>query len=310
MGSTMRIAAQLSSRCRQCCSLQQQRQQWHQQQACRALSSSEAASTAQKETHFGYKQVPESDKKGMVKGVFSSVAKDYDVMNDLMSAGVHRLWKDEFVRMLGVKEAIQAGDSPPRVLDMAGGTGDISFRIIEEMSPYLRQDQGDEPIVTVSDINPNMLEVGEERAAKRFSGRALAALEFRVADAEALPFEDGAYDAYTIAFGLRNVTDVPRALAEARRVLRRGGRFMCLEFSHVNNPMLQRLYDAYSFSVIPKIGEVVANDKPAYQYLVESIRMFPKQHELERMMREAGFRAVSHTDMTCGVVSVHSGFKL
>eukprot|EP00611_Tribonema_gayanum_P014251 TRINITY_DN2557_c1_g1_i4.p1 TRINITY_DN2557_c1_g1~~TRINITY_DN2557_c1_g1_i4.p1 ORF type:complete len:234 (+),score=41.59 TRINITY_DN2557_c1_g1_i4:69-770(+) len=163
MGSTMRIAAQLSSRCRQCCSLQQQRQQWHQQQACRALSSSEAASTAQKETHFGYKQVPESDKKGMVKGVFSSVAKDYDVMNDLMSAGVHRLWKDEFVRMLGVKEAIQAGDSPPRVLDMAGGTGDISFRIIEEMSPYLRQDQGDEPIVTVSDINPNMLEVSVSR---------------------------------------------------------------------------------------------------------------------------------------------------
>ncbi|KAG5187747.1 hypothetical protein JKP88DRAFT_271767 [Tribonema minus] len=305
----MRRVAQLS-RCRQCCSLRQQ-QQWHQQQACRALnSSSEAASTAQKETHFGYKQVPESDKKGMVKGVFSSVAKDYDVMNDLMSAGVHRLWKDEFVRMLGVKEALQAGDSPPRVLDMAGGTGDISFRIIEEMSPYLRQDQGDEPIVTVSDINPKMLEVGEERAAKRFSGRALSALEFRVADAEALPFEDGAYDAYTIAFGLRNVTDVPRALAEARRVLRRGGRFMCLEFSHVNNPMLQRLYDAYSFSVIPKIGAVVANDKPAYQYLVESIRMFPKQHELERMMREAGFQAVSHTDMTCGVVSVHSGFKL
>mmetsp|Transcript_16604 Transcript_16604/g.24580 ORF Transcript_16604/g.24580 Transcript_16604/m.24580 type:complete len:242 (-) Transcript_16604:13-738(-) len=239
-----------------------------------------------------------------------SVANSYDQMNDLMSFGVHRLWKDEFVRMLAVKDIIRSGDSPPKILDVAGGTGDIAFRVLEEIAGHLSQEQMKSRIITVSDINSNMLEVGLDRAKQIFDPKFLNALDFVEADAENLPFEADIFDLYTISFGLRNVTDIPTALKEAFRVLKPGGRFMCLEFSYVENNLMRSLYDAYSFNVIPKIGSAVAKDEAAYKYLVESIRMFPRQRELKEMMGEAGFGLVTHKDMTFGVVSVHSGFKI
>eukprot|EP00752_Nemacystus_decipiens_P005583 g5052.t1 len=288
------------------------------------------------DTHFGFQQVPSEMKKGMVKGVFTSVAHNYDVMNDLMSAGMHRVWKDEFVNMLGIAPGYEAGSSAPKVLDVAGGTGDIAFRMADELRPYIfgpsstvaaadtdtgggadlekggSSDSSDSegPLLTISDINPDMLEVGEQRAGARFSRETLDMMQFVQADAEALPFEDNSFHLYTIAFGLRNVTDVDKALREAHRVLKPGGRFMCLEFSRVPIEPLQQAYDWYSFNVIPTIGEVVAKDRDAYQYLVESIRMFPGQEELEERMSSAGFKVVSHTNLTAGVVAIHSGFKM
>ncbi|CAM9229153.1 unnamed protein product [Chrysoparadoxa australica] len=288
------------------------------------------AKTGSSSTHFGYQSVDAEAKKGMVGGVFSSVASSYDVMNDLMSAGVHRIWKDDFVQMMRLEAMLKAGGSPPRLLDVAGGTGDITFRVIEKIRPWLEANQSSgnssgsgtqevwpdganqesrEPIVTVSDINPEMLEVGRQRAQAKFPPALLPAMEWRQVDAEAVSFDDATFDLYTIAFGLRNVTDIKLALREAYRVLKPGGRFMCLEFSHVNCAPIKAAYDAYSFNVIPVVGEVVAKDRAAYQYLVESIRMFPKQEELKGMMSEAGFHVVTHTDFTFGVVAVHSGFK-
>lgn len=281
----------------------------------RSFGSTVSTHVAQ-DTHFGYQSVPEEEKKNLVKGVFSSVAKDYDVMNDLMSAGVHRVWKDQFVRQIHIKEILEAGNDPPRILDVAGGTGDIAFRMLDELSPYLNREQEQDntleqqPLVTISDINPSMLEVGEARASKRFPAATLRRIDWRVADAEALPFADNSFDVYTIAFGLRNVTDVPKALQEAHRVLARGGRFLCLEFSHVPNELVRKAYDAYSFNIIPPVGAAVAGDRPAYQYLVESIRMFPRQEELKNLMEDAGFRVVSHENLSFGVVAIHSGFKL
>lgn len=284
-------------------------------------ASGEPRSRSENDTHFGFQQVPSYAKKGMVKDVFSSVAHNYDVMNDLMSAGMHRLWKDEFVEMLGISTGWSAGSPPPKVLDVAGGTGDIAFRMADQLRPYLTSykerpsehdgaDGDDTPFLTVSDINPDMLQVGRQRAADRFSSATLDAMRFVQADAEALPFEDNTFHLYTIAFGLRNVTNTDKALREALRVLKPGGRFMCLEFSRVPIQSLQKAYDWYSFNVIPAIGEVVARDRDAYQYLVESIRMFPGQEELEGRMSTAGFQVVSHKNLTAGVVAVHSGFKL
>ncbi|CAM9138227.1 unnamed protein product [Ectocarpus fasciculatus] len=311
-------------------------------QRCRLASASKPsapasaeAGTAVDDTHFGFQQVPSEEKKGMVKGVFTSVAHNYDVMNDLMSAGMHRIWKDEFVAMLRISPGFEAGSPAPKVLDVAGGTGDIAFRVADELRPYMvgspageakgegggdgevQQDgaagdviDSNAPLLTVSDINPDMLEVGEQRAADRFSPEILANMQFVQADAEALPFADNSFHLYTIAFGLRNVTDVDKALREAHRVLKPGGRFMCLEFSRVPIEPLQKAYDWYSFNVIPTIGQVVAKDRDAYQYLVESIRMFPGQEELEERMSSAGFKVVSHSNLTAGVVAVHSGFKM
>eukprot|EP00903_Cladosiphon_okamuranus_P012708 g11882.t1 len=304
-------------------------------------ASSEARSTNgnMDDTHFGFQQVPSEMKKGMVKGVFTSVANNYDVMNDLMSAGMHRVWKDEFVNMLGIAPGYEAGSPAPKVLDVAGGTGDIAFRMADELRPYMfgssssssvgwadvdadrgggveeggsshSDGGGDGPLLIISDINPDMLEVGEQRAADRFSRETLDGMQFVQADAEALPFDDNSFHLYTIAFGLRNVTDVDKALREAHRVLKPGGRFMCLEFSRVPIEPLQKAYDWYSFNVIPTIGELVAKDRDAYQYLVESIRMFPGQEELEERLSSAGFKVVSHTNLTAGVVAVHSGFKM
>jgi len=235
-------------------------------------------------------------------------------MNDAMSLGVHRVWKNEFVKQIGPikprkwydEEGKVIKTEPMRCLDVAGGTGDISFRILDKAW----QDSPDQlgARITVSDINPDMLEVGKKRAVERGS---FHDLDFKVINAEDLSmFEDNSHDLYTIAFGIRNVTDRPKALREAYRILRRGGRFMCLEFSEVVVPGFKQFYDQYSFSAIPMMGQLLANDKDSYQYLVESIRKFPKQQEFANMIEEAGFNHVSYTNYTGGIVAVHSGFKL
>jgi len=244
-----------------------------------------------KKTHFGYREVDSDKKASMVKGVFSSVAPKYDVMNDFMSAGVHRLWKDDFINKLNPQK-----DS--KLLDVAGGTGDIAFR-------YLKKAKGAN--VTVCDINHEMLKAGRKNAIDR---NILDNIEWVCGDAENLPAPDNYYDYYTIAFGIRNVTNIDKALAEAYRVLKTGGRFMCLEFSKVENPVLAKIYDFYSFNIIPHVGQFVAGDKDSYQYLVESIRKFPSQNEFNKMIAAAGFDNVSYTNLTGGVVAIHSGWKL
>ena len=241
---------------------------------------------------FGFRDVPAAEKAGMVRQVFESVAPKYDLMNDLMSGGVHRLWKDAAIDVLNPK----AGE---RFLDVAGGTGDVAFRI--------HRRQGDRPDVTVCDINPAMLEVGRNRAVDRGM---LAGLAWSTGDAETLPFPDRSFDGYTIAFGLRNVTDIDKALREACRVLKPGGRFLCLEFSRVTSRPLARVYDAYSERALPFFGKLIAKDAESYRYLHESIRRFPPQPELADRMRDAGFANVAWRDMTLGVVALHSGWRV
>ncbi len=247
------------------------------------------------DTHFGEKTVPLSDKQGMVDDVFHSVAKRYDLMNDLMSAGLHRPWKDALVTAV----------NPPRsdkefvLLDLAGGTGDVAFRVVEAGGMGTR--------VTVCDINAEMLAVGRERAERRgLDGM----VTFEQGNAEELPYPDRSFDCVTIAFGIRNVPRIERALSEAYRVLRIGGRFLCLEFSSVDVPGLDKLYELYSFQVIPRVGQAVTGDREAYQYLVESIRKFPKPKAFAQMIETAKFRRVSFKPMTGGVVALHSGWKL
>ena len=248
-------------------------------------------------THFGFQDVASSEKQGLVSEVFARVAPSYDRMNDIMSLGVHRLWKDSFVHSLRATAGM-------KILDCAGGTGDIAFRIIDER---MKENVVKSPSVTVCDVNPKMLEVGRERAMKRkLDGRYI---EFVVGNAENLPMTDNSFDAYVISFGMRNVPKPERALQEAYRVLRPGGRFMMLEFAKVSNPLLSQVYDAYSFEVIPRMGAVFANDRQAYQYLVESIRQFPGQEEFLMMMRDAGFVNAKCTDYTFGVCAQYSGFK-
>mmetsp|Transcript_2962 Transcript_2962/g.8615 ORF Transcript_2962/g.8615 Transcript_2962/m.8615 type:complete len:352 (+) Transcript_2962:134-1189(+) len=277
-------------------------------------------------THFGYEDVSIEAKEGRVREVFESVADNYDIMNDFMSGGLHRLWKDELLRMTGVEAAAkafrrQAAHNHPMehgssmsILDVAGGTGDVAFRFVDAAgcAERSRSSGSDEIKVTVCDINPEMLRVGEKRARDRY-GHALLddtkALSFVEGNAQHLPFDDEQFDLYTIAFGLRNVTDVDMALRDAHRVLKPGGRYLCLEFSHVPNPAFQAIYDAYSFNVIPAVGEMVANDRASYQYLVESIRKFSTQDELKARLEKAGFDNVEYTNMTGGIVAVHSGWK-
>ena len=282
----------------------------------RSSSSSVAASRAlsTRTTHFGFETVDEVSKKARVGDVFRRVAEKYDVMNDLMSAGVHRLWKDEFVRMAG--RIVAPAGAGAVCLDVAGGTGDIAFRIAESMTKsYVRPAVA--PRIVITDINEAMLDVGKERAVARgflkaAEKDALAPkLEWRVGDAEELAWvPDSSVDLYTIAFGIRNCTHVDKVLKEAHRVLRPGGRFMCLEFSHVLYPGLREAYEAYSFAVIPAIGAAVANDRASYQYLVESIRNFPNQETFADMIADAGFGGVDYTNFTFGISCVHSGFKL
>jgi demethylmenaquinone methyltransferase/2-methoxy-6-polyprenyl-1,4-benzoquinol methylase len=237
---------------------------------------------------FGYEDVAPEEKTRRVGGVFSSVASRYDIMNDAMSGGMHRLWKDRFVRRVKPR----AGE---QILDMAGGTGDIAFRLAKSGAS-----------VTVADINPQMLEVGMERAQKR----GIDGLVWTEANAETLAFPNRFFDAYTIAFGIRNVTDIPKALREAHRVLRRGGRFFCLEFSTTLWPGFADIYDAYSHKVVPKVGQLLAHDAESYRYLIESIRRFPDMPTFERMIGEAGFVQTNVEPMLGGLVAIHSGWKI
>jgi demethylmenaquinone methyltransferase/2-methoxy-6-polyprenyl-1,4-benzoquinol methylase len=251
--------------------------------------------TGGKETHFGFETIALDDKQARVDGVFHSVARRYDLMNDLMSGGLHRAWKDALVTAVNPPR----NGTPFALLDVAGGTGDISLRVVEAGGPNVR--------ATVCDINDGMLEVGRERIASL--GRD-GEIGFVHGNAEELPFPDRAFDVVTIAFGIRNVPRIEKALAEAHRVLRIGGRFLCLEFSSVDVPGLDRLYDLYSFNVIPAIGRAVTGDREAYRYLVESIRKFPKPKIFAQTIETAGFRRVSFTPLTGGVVALHSGWKL
>jgi demethylmenaquinone methyltransferase / 2-methoxy-6-polyprenyl-1,4-benzoquinol methylase len=247
------------------------------------------------ETHFGEQTVPLDDKQGLVDDVFHSVARRYDLMNDLMSAGLHRAWKDALLTAVNPPQ----GETAFSLLDLAGGTGDVALRVAEA--------GGAGTGVTVCDINADMLAVGAERAMKRGLDDRVT---FEQGNAEELPYPDRSFDCVSIAFGIRNVPRIDRALAEAYRVLKLGGRFLCLEFSSVDVPGLDAIYDYYSFHIIPRIGQAVAGDREAYQYLVESIRKFPKPKAFARMIEAAGFRRVSFTPMTGGVVALHSGWKL
>ena len=246
---------------------------------------------------FGEEQVTPEEKTGKVIGVFDSVASKYDIMNDFMSGGLHRLWKDRFVRDIRPK-------SYYKYLDMAGGTGDIAFRI--------RQKTGANAHITVADLNDNMLEVGRDRALNKgwVDNNGAGGFEWATANAESLPFADNHFDIYTIAFGLRNVTHIDTALAEAYRVIKPGGRFFCLEFSHVIEPAFAKLYDIYSYNVIPRVGQVVTQDRESYQYLVESIRKFPKQRDLKERLEQAGFTQANYTNLTGGIVAIHKGLKV
>jgi demethylmenaquinone methyltransferase/2-methoxy-6-polyprenyl-1,4-benzoquinol methylase len=241
-------------------------------------------------THFGFQTVDEQEKQQRVRGVFDSVAARYGVMNDLMSAGLHRVWKREMVTALAPKAGTH-------ILDVAGGTGDIAFRIRKSADAH----------VTVCDINQSMLNEGVNRA---IDANKRAGLSWVCGNAEALPFPDAHFDAYTIAFGIRNVTHIEKALSEAHRVLKIGGRFLCLEFSHVPNDTLAKIYEKYSFHVIPWVGEKVTHDRAAYQYLVESIRRFPTQDKFVGMIAQAGFGNVSYRNLTGGVVALHSARRL
>ena len=242
-------------------------------------------------THFGFQTVDEGQKAGMVHGVFTRVASKYDVMNDLMSGGVHRLWKDGMMDWLAPRPG-------QRLLDVAGGTGDVAFR-------FLKRAPG--ATATVLDMTESMLIEGRKRAE---AGNMADRLDWIVGDAMALPFADATFDVYTISFGIRNVTRIPDALAEAHRVLKTGGRLMVLEFSQIPNDGLQWLYDRYSFNVIPVMGQIVAGDRDSYQYLVESIRKFPDQESFAAMIRTAGFEQVKYRNLTMGVAALHSGWKL
>lgn len=253
-------------------------------------------------THFGFKTVPSDEKAKLVEQVFSKVASRYDTMNDLMSGGLHRLWKDHLVSTLGPVRGTT-------IIDLAGGTGDVTFRILEALKRSPTTDSSEQTRVLVCDINAQMLSEGRRRALERGISVDGVTLDFVQADAEALPFADGSVDAITIAFGLRNVTRTLVALREANRVLRRGGRFLCMEFSQVRNSAIRQAYDAYSFSIIPGLGQLVTGDAQPYSYLVESIRRFPDQEALADLMRQAGMVEVGHDDLLGGVVAVHSGFK-
>lgn len=246
-------------------------------------------------THFGFRDVPLAGKQTLVNDVFHSVASRYDLMNDLMSMGLHRVWKDIMINTLNPPR----GEAPFALLDVAGGTGDIAFRVLEAAASGTR--------ATVVDINADMLAGGRARAAERGLDDAITFVE---GNAEALPFPDRSYDAVTIAFGIRNVPRIAAALGEAYRVLRIGGRFHCLEFSTVDVPGLAALYDFYSFNVIPALGRAVTEDAEAYRYLVESIRRFPRPDAFAEMMRAAGFARVSFQRMSGGIVALHSGWRL
>ena len=244
---------------------------------------------------FGFRRVGENEKQGLVNEVFSKAAERYDQMNDLMSGGLHRFWKDDLVTLLNPPRK----PTPFEVLDVAGGTGDIAFRIARA--------GGAGTHVTVADISPEMVNEGKKRAK---SEGLLGRCDFTVGNAESLAFPDQSFDAYTIAFGIRNVTHIDRALAEAHRVLKPGGRFLCLEFSHVDTELLQKAYYTFSFTVIPAVGKVVTGDGQPYRYLVESIRTFPKQDDFKAMISAVGFARATYRNLSGGIVAIHSGWRI
>lgn len=258
------------------------------------MSESRTSADGGMETSYGYREVAAGEKQGLVNDVFHKVAKRYDIMNDVMSMGLHRAWKDAMIAALSPRR-----EPGYRVLDVAGGTGDIAFRIVEASNRMAH--------ATVLDINGSMLAVGAERAAKKKLSENLAFVE---GNAEDLPFEPKSFDAYTIAFGIRNVPRIDVALKEAYRVLKRGGRLLVLEFSEVDMPLLDRVYDAWSFNAIPRFGRAITGDSEPYQYLVESIRKFPNQENFAAMIRAAGFSRVTYTNYTGGIAALHSGWKL
>ena len=246
---------------------------------------------AEQTTHFGFETVPEAEKAKKVQGVFTSVASKYDVMNDVMSLGVHRIWKEAMMDWLAPRPS-------QKLLDVAGGTGDISFKFLK------RAGSGH---ATVLDITENMLIEGRKRAE---ANQVLDSLNWVVGDAMALPFADNSFDVYTISFGIRNVTRPQEALNEAFRVLRPGGRLMVLEFSQIPVPLAQKAYDLYSFNVIPRMGKLIANDRDSYQYLIESIRKFPNQETFLSMVRQAGFENANYRNLSLGIAALHSGWKI
>jgi demethylmenaquinone methyltransferase/2-methoxy-6-polyprenyl-1,4-benzoquinol methylase len=252
-----------------------------------------------KTASFGFRDVPEAEKQGLVREVFSSVAARYDLMNDVMSAGIHRIWKDAMVEWLNPRPGW-------KVLDLAGGTGDIAFRIVEMVRQRNLKIGGGEAEITVCDISDKMLGEGVRRAAEKTE----TAIQFVCGDAEKLPLPDGHFDACTIAFGIRNVTHIDAALKEARRVLKPGGRFLCLEFSKVEMPGLDRLYDAYSFKLLPRMGGSVTGDTKSYRYLAESIRRFPPQAEFARMIEAAGLCQVKVRNLSGGIAAMHSAWRI
>jgi len=271
-------------------------------------------------THFGFDQIPENEKQTRVNQVFSSVADKYDLMNDIMSFGIHRIWKDYFIRVV-------RPDPQWNYIDVAGGTGDIAFRYLKELERY--NPPSIQPPITpthayiaetleqtriqptskcvVADINPNMLAVGKQRAIENNLNDRIQWIE---ANAEELPFDNEQFDMYTIAFGIRNCTHIDRVVSEANRVLKKGGRFLCLEFSQVNNTLLRYIYEQYSKTFIPPMGQIIANDWKSYQYLIESIKVFPKQNEFSELIRSCNFRYVSYENLSFGVAAIHSGYKL
>lgn len=246
---------------------------------------------ADQTTHFGFETVPEAEKAKKVQGVFTSVASKYDVMNDVMSLGVHRIWKEAMMDWLAPRPS-------QKLLDVAGGTGDISFKFLKRAGSSH---------ATVLDITENMLIEGRKRAE---ANQVLDSLNWVVGDAMALPFADNSFDVYTISFGIRNVTRPQEALNEAFRVLRPGGRLMVLEFSQIPVPLAQKAYDFYSFNVIPRMGKLIANDRDSYQYLIESIRKFPNQETFLSMVRQAGFENANYRNLSLGIAALHSGWKI
>jgi ubiquinone/menaquinone biosynthesis methyltransferase len=248
-------------------------------------------------TDFGFKKVDKEKKAGLVGEIFSSVAKKYDLMNDLMSAGAHRIWKNKMV------DEIEFFDPKKtyKFIDVAGGTGDIAFRILKKsMAKNIKTE------IDVVDINQEMLDVGKARA---IDSNTFNHFNFSKHNGESLGFNDNSFDFYTIAFGIRNFTNIDKGLSEAFRTLKSGGKFICLEFSKVNNQVLSQIYDAYSFNIIPKIGEFILKDKESYQYLVESIRKFPDQEKFKKMIEDAGFEKVSYKSLSFGTVAIHIGHK-
>ncbi|GIY47711.1 2-methoxy-6-polyprenyl-1,4-benzoquinol methylase, mitochondrial [Caerostris darwini] len=257
------------------------------------------------EVHFfGFEKVSPSEKREKVQSVFSNVAAKYDLMNDVMSAGIHRIWKDYFIHTLSPTVGT-------KILDVAGGTGDIALRFLKaaatEDNGAFSDIQDQESHVTVLDINENMLSICKSRAKEAGVSNSLTCI---LGNAESLPFPDNTFDAYTIAFGIRNVVHRDEALLEAFRVLRPGGRFLCIEFSEVKNPTFNRIYHQYSHEIIPVLGELIAGDWKSYQYLVESIQKFPNQEEFAQMIKEAGFSIVTHENLFNGIAAIHSAFKL